>query len=214
MIVLIDNGHGINTKGKNSPDKRLLEWKYSREIAEEVRLALVARGVDARRIVTEDTDISLPTRCNRVNKYCYKYGKGNVILVSVHVNAAGGDGKWHDAGGWSAFTSVGETKSDKLAEHLYDAAEKHLQDYAKAMEAGKLTGKYGTKQRPFRTDRSDGDKDLEKNYTILYNTLCPAVLTENLFQDNITDVDYLLSEKGRKEIVDLHVDGILSYLGL
>lgn len=214
MIVLIDNGHGINTKGKNSPDKRLLEWKYSREIAEEVHLALVARGVDARRIVTEDTDISLPTRCNRVNKYCYKYGKGNVILVSVHVNAAGGDGKWHDAGGWSAFTSVGETKSDKLAEHLYDAAEKHLQDYAKAMEAGKLTGKYGTKQRPFRTDRSDCDKDLEKNYTILYNTLCPAVLTENLFQDNITDVDYLLSEKGRKEIVDLHVDGILSYLGL
>lgn len=214
MIVLIDNGHGINTKGKNSPDKRLLEWKYSREIAEEVRLALVARGVDARRIVTEDTDISLPTRCNRVNKYCYKYGKGNVILVSIHVNAAGGDGKWHDAGGWSAFTSVGETKSDKLAEHLYDAAEKHLQDYAKAMESGKLTGKYGTKQRPFRTDRSDGDKDLEKNYTILYNTLCPAVLTENLFQDNITDVDYLLSEKGRKEIVDLHVDGILSYLGL
>lgn len=214
MIVLIDNGHGINTKGKNSPDKRLLEWKYSREIAEEVRLALVARGVDARRIVTEDTDISLPTRCNRVNKYCYKYGKGNVILVSVHVNAAGGDGKWHDAGGWSAFTSVGETKSDKLAEHLYDAAEKHLQDYAKAMEAGKLTGKYGTKQRPFRTDITDGDKDLEKNYTILYNTLCPAVLTENLFQDNITDVDYLLSEKGRKEIVDLHVDGILSYLGL
>lgn len=214
MIVLIDNGHGINTKGKNSPDKRLLEWKYSREIAEEVRLALVAKGVDARRIVTEDTDISLPTRCNRVNQYCYKYGKGNVILVSIHVNAAGGDGKWHDAGGWCAFTSVGETKSDNLAEHLYDAAEKHLQDYAKAMEAGKLTGKYGTKQRPFRTDRSDGDKDLEKNYTILYNTLCPAVLTENLFQDNITDVDYLLSEKGKKEIVDLHVDGILSYLGL
>ncbi len=214
MIVLIDNGHGINTKGKNSPDKRLLEWKYSREIAEEVRLALVAKGVDARRTVTEDTDISLPTRCNRVNQYCYKYGKGNVILVSIHVNAAGGDGKWHDAGGWCAFTSVGETKSDNLAEHLYDAAEKHLQDYAKAMEAGKLTGKYGTKQRPFRTDRSDGDKDLEKNYTILYNTLCPAVLTENLFQDNITDVDYLLSEKGKKEIVDLHVDGILSYLGL
>ncbi len=46
----------------------------------------------------------------------------------------------------------------------------------------------------------------------LRNTACPAVLTENLFQDNERDVDYLLSAQGRKAIADLHVDGIIKYL--
>lgn len=29
------------------------------------------------------------------------------------------------------------------------------------------------------------------------DTKCPAILTENLFQDNKEDVDFLLSEKGK-----------------
>ena len=44
------------------------------------------------------------------------------------------------------------------------------------------------------------------------DTNCPACLTENLFQDNKEDVDFLLSEEGYQAIVDLHVNGILSYL--
>lgn len=34
MKILIDNGHGNNTPGKRSPDGRLLEWAYTREIAD------------------------------------------------------------------------------------------------------------------------------------------------------------------------------------
>ena len=33
MKILIDNGHGQETAGKRSPDGRLLEWSYNREIA-------------------------------------------------------------------------------------------------------------------------------------------------------------------------------------
>ena len=40
----------------------------------------------------------------------------------------------------------------------------------------------------------------------------PAVLTENLFMDNPSDCDFLLSEEGRQALVDLHVDGICAYL--
>ena len=32
MRVLVDNGHGENTPGKRSPDGRLREWSYTREI--------------------------------------------------------------------------------------------------------------------------------------------------------------------------------------
>ena len=33
MKILIDNGHGANTQGKRSPDGRLIEALYTREIA-------------------------------------------------------------------------------------------------------------------------------------------------------------------------------------
>ena len=45
------------------------------------------------------------------------------------------------------------------------------------------------------------------------DTICPAVLTENLLQDNKDDVDFLLSEKGKQAIVDVHYNGIIKYLG-
>nr|DAT77575.1 MAG TPA: MurNAc-LAA [Caudoviricetes sp.] len=32
MLVILDNGHGVNTPGKSSPDGRLREYKYTREI--------------------------------------------------------------------------------------------------------------------------------------------------------------------------------------
>lgn len=45
MKVLIDNGHGENTPGKRSPDGRLREWAYSREIADMVVAGLRKRGL-------------------------------------------------------------------------------------------------------------------------------------------------------------------------
>ena len=62
MKVLIDNGHGENTPGKRSPDGRLREWAYTREIADMVIFGLRKKGVDAERIVKEDTDAPLSER--------------------------------------------------------------------------------------------------------------------------------------------------------
>ena len=63
-----------------------------------------------------------------------------------------------------------------------------------------------------RADFSDGDPDFESNFWILRKTSCPAVLTENLFQDNEKDVAYLLSEQGKQTIVEAHVEGIVKYI--
>lgn len=212
MKILIDNGHGVNTAGKKSPDKQLLEYKYNREIAIQLVAELKAKGYDAERIVTEETDISLGERCRRVNAICNKIGTANVILISVHVNAAGSGGVWRSAGGWCAYTTRGVTKSDAIATKLYEAAKVSLAAYADALEAGKKTGLYDSKQRPFRTDYQDGDADQEADFYIIKNTKCQAVLTENLFMDNKTDMAFLLSEAGRKAIVDLHVNGIINYI--
>ncbi|MCR1854801.1 N-acetylmuramoyl-L-alanine amidase [Parabacteroides distasonis] len=192
MKILIDNGHGIDTAGKRSPDGSLREYKYAREIAERIVSELKKQRFDAERIVIEETDISLRERCQRANAICDKLGTKNVILVSVHCNAAGNGSQWMNARGWEAWTSVGQTKADTLAEHLYKAAE----------ETGLKT----------RKDMTDGDADKEGHLYILKHTKCPAVLTENLFQDNREDVAFLLSETGKENIVRLHVKGIINYL--
>lgn len=44
------------------------------------------------------------------------------------------------------------------------------------------------------------------------HSLCPAVLTENFFQDSLSDVRYLRSEAGKQAIVDTHVEGITDFL--
>lgn len=192
MKILIDNGHGIDTAGKRSPDGSLREYKYAREIAERIVSELKKQRFDAERIVIEETDISLRERCQRANAICDKLGTKNVILVSVHCNAAGNGSQWMNARGWEAWTSVGQTKADTLAEHLYKAAE----------ETGLKT----------RKDMTDGDADKEGHLYILKHTKCPAVLTENLFQDNREDVAFLLSETGKENIIRLHVKGIINYL--
>ncbi|MCE8191115.1 N-acetylmuramoyl-L-alanine amidase [Porphyromonas gingivalis] len=117
-MILIDNGHGENTPGKRSPDGRLREYLYTREIAEEVVADLRRRGYEAERIVRENIDVALATRVRRVNDVCKELGSANVLLVSIHVDAAGDGSGWMQAGGWSAYTTPGRTKSDRLAECL------------------------------------------------------------------------------------------------
>ena len=78
MKILIDNGHGQETAGKRSPDGRLLEWSYNREIARRVNAELQQRGYYSSLLVPEDEDISLAERCKRVNRVCSELGPRNV----------------------------------------------------------------------------------------------------------------------------------------
>ena len=64
-----------------------------------------------------------------------------------------------------------------------------------------------------RTDYTDGDPDLEKNFYILLHTAAPAVLSESLFMDNADDCAFLLSPVGQQALVDLHIKGISCFLG-
>ena len=127
MKVLIDNGHGENTPGKRSPDGRLMEWAYSREIADMVVVGLRKLGIDAERIVKEDTDVPLSERCRRANVIYKETGK-KAILISIHCNAAGSGASWMKAKGWSVFVSNNASgNSKKLADCLSQAASVGIQ---------------------------------------------------------------------------------------
>lgn len=194
MKILIDNGHGLMTAGKRSPDGQFREPYYNREIAKRVVADLVDRGYDAELLVPEDDDIALAERVRRVNSVCFLLGKSNVILVSIHVNAASDGTKWMNASGWSVYTCKGRTSSDKLADCLCESAIKNFPG------------------RRIRTDMSDGDMDWEENFYILRKSLCPAVLTENFFMDSHSDLEYLQSKAGKQAIIDTHIEGIIEYL--
>ena len=188
-IILIDNGHGAETPGKCSPDGRLREYAWTREIARRVCDKLKALGYDARLLVPENTTVTLREGVSRGINVCIGAGSDNVLLVSIHVNAAG-TGQWHNASGWTAWVAPNASQRSRQLASLLNA------------EAVKLNLKGNRSREPFFTG----------NFAILRDTKCPAVLTENMFQDNRYDVNYLLSERGKSEITDLHVTAITQYL--
>lgn len=218
LTVILGTAHGKNVAGKRSPDGKFQEWQYSREIVERLRKELAKRDdlvdvfVD---ILAAEVPLpqqaELTRRVRYVNQLCAHRHTERCIYVSIHVDAAPSDGEWNNAGGWTAYTSPGDTLSDILATYLYESAEKHLAGYAAKMEEGKKKGQYGQNQKPFRKDTSDGDPDKEARFYVLVRTKCAAVLTENLFQDNKADVAFLTSEEGKKAIVALHKEAILRF---
>lgn len=154
MKILLDNGHGQNTPGKRSPDGFFREYAYTRFLASQIQEQLITLGLDAQLLVPEMEDISLPERCRRINAICLEFGKDQVILLSLHVNAAGNGREWMNARGWSCYTTRGETAADGLATALYEAAK----DWLPGMR--------------LRTDYTDGDPDIEKDFYIL---LCQSL---------------------------------------
>ena len=215
-IVILGTAHGSNVPGKQSPDGEFREYAYSRKIIYRVKSRLEALGYTVfidmpQDVVPTPQKVELQKRVAIVNNICAKYGKTNCLYVSIHVNGAGNKGQWENAGGWCAFTTRGFTKSDIAAECFYSEARAELKDYEQIMINGIKQGLYTKQQVPYRIDKRDGDQDIESNFYVIYHTACPAVLTENLFQDHKLDVAFLTSEKGMNAIVNIHVNGAVKY---
>lgn len=194
LIVLLDNGHASCTSGKRSPDGQLREYEFNRDVVRRISEKLNSIGITNYIITPEvDVDVALSKRAKRANEYCMEYGKERCLFVSVHVNAAGNGSEWMNARGWSVWTTVGKTKSDEYADIFWEEMNKILPTMGMTM----------------RKDMSDGDKDYESNFTVIYKTVCPALLTENLFMDNREDKRFLMTDDGREAITNGHVNAIV-----
>lgn len=187
MKILIDNGHGKETPGKCSPDGRLKEYAYTREIADRLVTGLQNEGIDAQRIVPGENDVALFERVRRVNAF----GK-DAILVSIHCNAMGSGVGWMPANGWSVFVGNNASMNSKrLARQLAQVALNR-----------KVKVRRPSPQKLYWT----------ANFYICQQTNCPAVLVENFFQDNKEDVEFLLSEEGKQCVTNILLEGITNYL--
>lgn len=195
MIVLLDNGHGENTPGKRSPDGTLREYAWARELALKIQEELIRIEIECILITPEEEDISLNTRTKRANQIISESGKDSkdFCLISIHNNAAGSDGNWHNASGWSVFVS----------ENASDCSKKLATIFAETSE-----NDFGLKTRKYSASELYWTQDL----AICRDIKCPAVLTENMFMDNKSDYEYLMSEDGKNELADLHVAAIKKYV--
>ena len=186
--ILISPGHGINTPGKRSPDESLMEWKFNRVLVRKIAEGLDQEHIPYILLDMGNTDVVLQGRVARANTF----GK-NCLYISVHGNAAGNGNKWMKARGWSIYTSKGYTKSDPMAEVFIRKAEEILPEI-------------DCKVRTFSQKKYDGD--WEENFYVLKNTVMPAVLTENLFYDNLEDCEIMKSEAGIEALARVHVEAI------
>lgn len=184
-MILLDNGHGKDTPGKRSPvwsdGSQLFEYEFNRDIVKRIAKGLIDLNIQNTILVPELIDISLQERITRANKF------NDSILLSIHANAGKGTG-------WEAYTSPGITKADKLADILYEEANKELTEFK------------------IRWGHEDGDSDKEEKFYILTHTKHPAILSENLFMDTERDCKFIMSEIGRKRIADFHIKAIHSML--
>ena len=189
MKVIIDNGHGCTTVGKCSPDRLLKEWEWTRDVARRIRALLLQWGIDAVLLVDSPDDVPLRQRVMMANAMARKEP---CLLVSVHADAAGSDGQWHQARGWSVFVAQNASQASiELARSLRNQAHAHG-----------LTVRQPTPQQPYWV----------KSLAICRDTVCPAVLTENLFMDNPDDCRWMLTEQGKDSIARIHAEGVAAML--
>lgn len=190
MIVLLDNGHGglidgvYQTPGKRSPiwsdGSQLFEGEYNRAIVNGIIEELTRLRISYINIAPEYRDVTLATRMNRANRI----DRRKSFYLSIHSNAGGGHGS-------EIFTSVGNTKSDRIATVFGEEFKREFPE------------------RRLRTDFSDGDLDKEKQFFVLRNTRMPAILTENFFMDNEEECKQLLmTREGRARVINYHVEAI------
>ena len=90
-MIILDNGHGINTPGKRSPFEPVLyEYEFNRDIVKRISDKLNTLNIPNVILTPEEEDVSLSTRVKRANEI-YSYNP-DAILISIHANAGCGTG--------------------------------------------------------------------------------------------------------------------------
>ncbi len=193
LLVLIDPGHGIDTRGKKSTvwnnGLQLKEWHYNRVNAYWLSRELYNNGINYILVVPEQNDVSLQERCRRINDYHKKYqNKYKPITLSLHGNAAGVG----SASGIEAFTSVGYTMADPIAETLLTRLEKMNWNM-----------RYG-----WGDPDGVSDKDKEMHFFILKHTMTPTILLELGFYTNYKECMKMLKASTQKKCARLLTNGL------
>ena len=201
-FVILDAGHGglnpANGHYTTAPSKMwefknwtFYEGVFNRLVVKEIAVLLDAMGIPYEIVSHKWQDNSRPDRVAKVQNIVRR--QGNSVLFSIHANAANTNNpNFFHAKGYMVFTSKGQTKSDAIAETLWQKLQKHLPT------------------RQGRKDLSDGDLDYEASFDMLALTPCPAVLLECGFFTNEEEALFLMQPATQKAIATAIVETIVT----
>ena len=194
LLIILDNGHGINTPGKRSPDGKFLEYRWARDFVEKLNARLKSEGFQTFILVPEESDVSLSNRVLRANTVYKNFKRVSpdweILLISVHVDAAPTN-TWSSARGLTTHVCEGASKKSRLFAQL-------VQTLAKD------DGLCGNRWLP-------SEMYFKNNYYILKNSNCPAILVEHGFMTNKEDIALLESAEGCEKLIQVYLDALKSY---
>ncbi|MCP3026888.1 N-acetylmuramoyl-L-alanine amidase [Halobacillus sp. A5] len=189
FLIALDDGHGMNTKGKQSPyilsmNRRIKENEFNRRVVDELNVLLKKCGFQTLLVASTDHDTPLSTRTNRANR------AGADAYVSIHYNAYDGTFKGPNPGGIELYVYPG-----------------HLNK-----EAGRLARSIGAALKQGTKQNYRGIK--EADFFVLRETSMPAVLTECGFMDHPDEALLMLNPAFHKETAIEHAKGICEYFNM
>lgn len=185
-IVAVDDGHGLETAGKQAPDG-YKENYFNHYTKEYLKAELVAQGFKVVDCSPARSDNSLQNRCDIANS-------GNAdVFCSIHFNAMGSS--WQKtAEGIETYYHGGSTKGKKLATCVHK----------RLMQGTKM------KDRGVKADTTI----YSTGFKVLRSTVMPAILAECGFMDNKEDRVLMASTSYRKECAKEICQGICDYFGV
>lgn len=174
--IFIDAGHGGTDSG--AIGHGLKEKDLTLKIALKMKQLLSAFQVDVKLSRESDKTLSLDERTELANKWKADY------LVSVHINAGGGEG--YEDFIYEKLSSNSETSKLRTVLH------------------NEISSKIGMKNR--------GKK--KANFHMLRESKMPSILTENGFIDNEGDTKKLKTESFLDKVAEGHVNGLVKAFNL
>lgn len=213
-VIYLTAGHGSFEKGVNYTDPRwgkvyhfiengkrifsAYEGETNRIFAKKFMEAMKGAGIQVIQMHHDLLDMPHNTQIQRANAHFVRNKPTKALWFSMHSNALGSksEGASIPTRGYSAWTSIGETKSDKIATLVIDAVTPICEKYGMPV---------------LRQNWGDGDSDYEANFDETALTFMPAVLNELGFFTNLVDAKLLKNENFQNEIVTAYKEAILQY---
>jgi N-acetylmuramoyl-L-alanine amidase len=184
-LVALDDGHGLETAGKKTPEfpdgSFMRENEFNNAVVKLVAMDLRRHNVEVVFTALTDEDVPLAVRTEMANN------SGADIFVSVHANAYG-NGEWNDIGGIETYHYPSSVNGKMLAEKIH---------------------KYLIRGTPL------ADRGIKTaTWYVLKYTHMPAVLVECGFMTNKEEARLLLSDAYRAECAGEITQGILDYFDM
>lgn len=204
FLAVLGTAHRRREAGKCSPDRSFFEFQFSRNVCRRVSQLLTTAGVDnlidieaedlPREMWTSATlerSRELGLRVNIVNREVMADPSRACLYVSIHVNAMGDGSSWCSGRGWQVIVSPFASQNSIEAANLF----------AECAADAQLSVRRPLPKKNFWV----------QSLFVLDKTACPAVLTENLFQDNREDLALLTAPGAVQRFADLHYRAIMAY---